>query len=108
MSKIRKSTNKELIEELTLINVNGRYDAMIAEAKDNQFHDYKNTKYVCGKIALVNTLASFPELKFIRDEVISGVYDERPDEEDKALMRRELIEDMGEEAAKKMFKQLGL
>ncbi len=106
--KIKKSTNKELIEELTTINVNGRYDRIIAEAKDNQYHDYKNTKYTCGKVQLVSDLSEFPELKFIEKEVMDGIYDESPDEQDKEMMRKDLIEDIGEEQAKKMFKILGL
>lgn len=105
---MRKSTSKELIEELTAINVNGRYDRIITEAKDNQYHDYKNTKYACGKVQLVADLSEFPELKFIEKEVMNGIYDESPDEQDKEMMRQDLIKDMGEEKAKIFMKHLGL
>jgi len=105
---MRKSTNKELIEILESRNTANKYDSIIAEAKDNQFHDFKNTKYACGKVELVSQLNKFPELVDISRMVMDGEFDETMDDDDKAEMRRTLIEDMGEERAKGLLKELGL
>jgi hypothetical protein len=105
---MRKSTMTDLVEELTALNVGGRLDEIITEAKAGEFHDYKNEKYVCGKVTLVDKLRKFPECDDIRIGVMKGDYDESPDKEDKAQMRKDLIEDMGEAAAKPLLKQLGL
>jgi hypothetical protein len=95
MTKIRKSTNKELVNELEERNVGGRYDQLIANAKSNRYHDYKNPDdVICGKVELVADLEGFPELADIRAAVIDGAYDEEADEEDKEMMRRDLPKSM--------------
>ena len=68
-------------------------ERIINEAKAGEFHDYKNEKYVCGKVALVSLLieANLLELK---NAVVNGEYDEVADEEDKAKMREGLPEKM--------------
>lgn len=86
----KKSTIIELVQELAERNSEGKYDEMIFEAQSGEYHDFKNNKYVCGKVELVNKLADFPELSDIRDAVIAGSYDESPDEEDKRKLREEL------------------
>lgn len=103
-----KSTMKELVDDLVARNASGKYGEIIKEALAGEYHDFKNKKYTCGKVALFNELGNFPELADIREAVIKGEYDESSDDDDKAMMRAELIEDMGEEKAKIMFKQLGL
>ena len=90
---MRKSTMVELVQELEALNKEGKYDELIAEAKAGEYHDFKNTKYICGKIEVVNKLSKFPELDHIRQAVINGEYDESPDEEDKAQLRKELEND---------------
>lgn len=80
----------ELVEELQKRNTSGAYDAMIAEAKAGEFHDFKNEKYTCGKVELADQLSKFPELTDIRTAVIQGEYDEQADEDDKARMREDL------------------
>jgi len=105
---MKKSTNKELVEELTALNVNGKYDHIIKEAMDGEYHDFKNEKYVCGKVQLVNELSLFPELSSIRAAVIDGKYDESPDEEDKKKMRQEIIENTSPEKVDAFLKMLGL
>jgi len=89
-----KSTNKELVEELTERNTKGKYDALIERAKTNGYHDFKfdEDKYadcICPKTDLVNDLFAFPELADVRKDVINGVYDESPDEEDKAQLAKD-------------------
>jgi hypothetical protein len=96
-SKIIKSTNKELVEELTARNLNGKYDQLIKNAVSNLYHDYKNPPdVVCGKMLLAADLSSFPELDDIYYKVLDGEYDEVADEDDKAAMRAELPKYMWE------------
>lgn len=86
---MKKSTMVELPAELEALNTDHKYDAIISEAKAGEYHDFKNKKHICGKVALVGELAQFPELSSIRTAVMNGDYDESPDEEDKARMREE-------------------
>lgn len=91
-----------LPQELEALNKEGKYDEIIAEAKAGEYHDYKNNKYPCGKVAVVGKLSQFPELNHIRQAIMDGEYDESPDEEDKARMRADLGDDP------EMIKMLGL
>lgn len=103
-----KSTMTDLVAELEKRNKDGKYDFLISEAKAGEYHDFKNKKHDCGKVGLVNDLASFPELEDIRWAVINGEYDEKADEQDKELMRQDIINNLGPEKAKPMLKLLGL
>ena len=89
--KVRKSTNKELVEELEALNTNGKYDRLIKRARNNEYHDFKAPgDIVCGKVEAVTDLQQFPELGEILNKIISGDYDETPDEEDKLDMRKDV------------------
>jgi len=46
----RKSTMVELVDELRKLPKSPDIDAMIADALAGEYHDYKNVKYVCGKL----------------------------------------------------------
>lgn len=84
----RKSTMVELVRELELIQPRtSAVEEMIAEAKAGEYHDYKNKKYVCGKVAVVGKLraAGYHELAA---RVANGEFDEEADEEDLAEMRK--------------------
>lgn len=86
-----KSTNKELVTELEAINKLGKLDFIIAKAKANFYHDYKQPEHiVCGKTEFVNDCAGIPELAKLRQAVMDGEFDEVADEEDKAEMRKGL------------------
>jgi hypothetical protein len=92
---MKKTTNVDLVTVLKERNKDGKYDALIARASENGYHDFKcdDDKYpdsICPKTDLVNDLASFPELSDIRQDVMDGVYDESPDAEDKARMEEEM------------------
>lgn len=90
-----KSTNKELVADLELVNVNGKFDKFVEQAKNNFYHDYKQPDHiVCGKTLFVNETQGIPELKHLRDAIINGEYDEVADEEDKASMRKDLPPNM--------------
>jgi len=105
----RESTHIDLVVELTALNPDGALDEIIKEARAGEFHDYKNQKYVCGKVELVKQLSQHERCNSIRQAVMNGDYDESPDAEDKAKMRAELVEDAGsEEAAEPLLRQLGL
>lgn len=76
-----------------------KYKAIIERDELNGYHDFKfdmvpgHPEYgdtLCPKIQLVYDLAVFPELNDIREEVLRGVYDERPDEEDRNRLEKEL------------------
>jgi len=86
----------ELVEELEKSNPSNKYDEMIVEAKAGEYHDYKNEKYACGKMALVSKLHAFPELANLRDRVINGEFDEEPDETDKTDLKEMLIKNNAE------------
>jgi hypothetical protein len=97
-----KSTMTDLVQVLEKRNTGGQYDTIIAEAKAGEFHDFKNQKYACGKMAAVEMMQPFEELKDIRLDIMNGVYDEQMDEEDKARMREDFKD------SPEMLKQLGL
>lgn len=73
--------DNEYADKLTTLNF------IIMEAKSGEFHDFKNQKYACGKQALVICLRSVG-LEGIAERVINGEYDEKPDGEDIAQMRK--------------------
>lgn len=107
MSK-RKSTMVEMVEELEKLrplfleegkDADQVLNFLIAEAKAGEFHDYKNEKYVCGKVAVVGFLdqlagqcdkRKLPKLaeglRKISSDVKEGEYDEEADEEDQKML----------------------
>lgn len=81
---------------------------IIEEATIGEFHDFKNVKYVCGKMVLVAMLQQvFTEgegrLAPIAIAVVNGDSDEHADENDIANMKRDWINDGGTEASFKEF-----
>ena len=58
-----------------------------------EFHDYKNDKYSCGKVAAAHllTVAGFHDLATLVKE---GEFDEEADEQDKTNMRKNLPKEM--------------
>ena len=71
---------------------------IIEEAKAGEFHDYKNEKYSCGKVAANDLLqrAARASSDFLAKEKLfelasairNGDYDEEADESDKEEMRK--------------------
>lgn len=79
---------------------------IIKQAQRGEFHDFKNTTYACGKTQLAHMLhlANEPALLNIRQAVINGDYDESPDAEDEANMKKDWLENGGnEENWKQLF-----
>lgn len=93
MSRQTKSTMVELVTELEKllagnITVEQREGlaVMVAEAKAGEYHDFKNQKYPCGKVASAGYLRAMGFVDLAR-EIENGDYDEFPDEEDNAHVR---------------------
>lgn len=87
----RKSTMVELVAELETYPSSPIIEQMIIEARAGEFHDYKNEKYVCGKVALIDFCRK-AELPGLAKRVIEGEFDEEADEDDKEMMRKDIRE----------------
>lgn len=83
-----KSTMVELVEELQKLPPTDKINFMIEEAKRGEYHDYKNEKYVCGKVALCSLLED-AGLYALSARVKDGEFDESPDEQDKLMMEKD-------------------
>ena len=106
---MKKSTITDLPKDILAIIPAGEsipeIKEILDEARAGEYHDFKNQKYVCGKMAVIEKLKD-KRLASIRKAVMDGVYDEEPDEEDDKLMREEWLEDGGsEEMFDKLFKK---
>ncbi len=105
----RKTTHQHLVWELTKRNKEGKFDEIIRKAKLFHYHDFKAPENDdCNgfdKLDLVNDLQPFLELADILQDVINGIYDESPDEQDRAAMRK-ILEDDG--AGEDFIKAMGL
>ncbi|WP_374029797.1 hypothetical protein [Bdellovibrio bacteriovorus] len=101
---MKKSTMVELVQELELIVPRTpAIEEMITEAKAGEYHDYKNQKYVCGKVAVVGKLQA-AGLNQLAERVADGEFDEEADEEDKANLKRDaLAGGFSEEQCKILF-----
>lgn len=97
----KKSTITDLPNDLRQAVPNHQQNAMVTEiikqAEAGEFHDFKSTLYACGKVQLVNMLYEANDMGAIkiREAVINGDYDESPDEEDKAIMKKDWIDNGG-------------
>lgn len=76
----------ELVEELQKLPQSTEIQFMIEEAKAGEYHDYKNEKYVCGKMESSRRLRKlgFSELA---ERIEQGEFDEESDEEDDRKLR---------------------
>lgn len=86
---MRKSTMVHLVEELQKLPPSPEIDVMIEEARAGEYHDYKNEKYICGKLESSTRLRRLghPELA---SRIENGEFDEEADEQDKQMMRDDL------------------
>lgn len=80
----------ELVQELEKLAWSPQLQIIINEAKAGEYHDYKNQKYVCGKVAVVEKLREIGA-ESLAQRVIGGEFDEEADEQDRATMRRDAI-----------------
>lgn len=87
----RLDTRTDLVLELEKVASTPLIEEIIKEAKAGEFHDFKNQKYVCGKMAVYGLLMK-AGLSSLAARVSEGEFDEEADEEDKARMRKDLPE----------------
>jgi hypothetical protein len=85
----RLETRIHLVAELEKLPRTPAIEEMIAEAKAGEYHDYKNRKYTCGKVAASTKLRA-AGLGWLAMRVENGDFDEEADEDDKAEMRKNL------------------
>jgi|SRR5882724_3562162 len=88
----RLDTRIHLVAELEKVCGKHRTPAIeeiISEAKAGEYHDFKNQKYSCGKVAVSGKLRAAGLIDLAK-RVENGDFDEMPDEDDKAEMRKGL------------------
>jgi len=98
--KRHKDTRIHLVRELEALPYKDHplIDEIIREAKAGEYHDYKNVKYVCGKVAVSNKLRhaaaslGMPSLIMLAKRVEAGEFDEKPDAEDHAQLKKDFEE----------------
>lgn len=100
--RVTKSTMVELVQELESVDTKAMSHTdkqllaeTIKEAKAGEYHDYKNEKYICGKVEVVSRL-DLLGFHSISDRVMNGEFDEEMDEADKKEMKTWLPKDMWE------------
>ena len=98
----RKSTMVELVEELQKLPSSPAIDVMIEEALAGEYHDYKNQKYACGKVASSQRLRTlgYPDLAL---RIEQGEFDEEADEKDKQNMAKDIGLGPGSDALKEIL-----
>lgn len=106
----KKSTNTDLVADLQKRNAGDKYNHIIKRAKQNMYHDFKQPDGIMiePKSLLLQDLQPFPELMDIKENVITGVYDESPDYSDCMKMRNDIIENSGENSPMLSMLQLTL
>lgn len=97
----KKDTRVHLVVELEKLKQYPEIKYMIEEAKAGEYHDYKNQKYCCGKTESYTRLKQLAfhyqdeACSYLADRIAEGEFDEEADEDDKAMMRKELLESCG-------------
>lgn len=111
MKKVRKSTMVEFVAELEQLLAKpglGEREQqglkyMIAEAKAGEYHDYKNNKYVCGKVASSGMLRAMGFIPLAK-RIENGEFDEEADESDKTSLKQNALDGgFTKEQCKKLF-----
>lgn len=98
----------ELVDELRALPESPEIDFMIKEALAGEYHDYKNVKYVCGKMESSTRLRKlgYPELAL---RIEQGEFDEPADYQDTQRMAQGIDEvETDPERAKALKSILGL
>jgi len=91
MSKhIQKDTRTHLVAELLLLPQCAGTKIMIVEALAGEYHDYKNVKYDCGKMASSSKLRALGHV-LLAKRIEEGEFDESADAEDCKMMKAELL-----------------
>lgn len=99
---MRKCTIKDLPNDIKKAVENYEFNALLKEiitkAEAGEFHDFKSED-ACAKTTLYNLLHHTGDVRLeeIKNNVAKGVYDESPDEEDKAKIKKDFFENGGTE-----------
>lgn len=88
---MKLDTRFELVAELEKLPRTPAIDNIIAEARAGEYHDYKNKKYACGKVAASSALRTVGLIELAK-RIENGDFDEIADEDDKTMMRKDLPE----------------
>ncbi len=91
MSRQRKSTMVELVNELRNLPESPAIAFMIEEAKAGEYHDYKNVKYICGKMESSQRLRQLGYADLAK-RIEQGEFDEEADADDDAMLRKDLAD----------------
>lgn len=94
----------ELVTELEKLPKSDQINLMIKEAKAGEYHDYKNVKYICGKMESSQRLRRLG-FNDLAKRIEQGEFDEEADEQDRKIMRDEL---KGENNGEALINILGL
>lgn len=97
-----KNTMVELVEELQKLPASPEINDMIEEAKAGEYHDFKNQKYVCGKLESSQRLRKLGYPQLAR-RIEQGEFDEEADDDDNEMMNKELGEGAQSDALKKIL-----
>ena len=98
----------EFVEELRKLPQSPQIDFMIEEALAGEYHDYKNVKYICGKVEAYSRLTDLGYLA-LANRIATGEFDEQADEEDKATMKKNIEKECSSpEMAAELIKILGV
>lgn len=89
VNRPRKSTMVELVDELRNLPQSEGVQLMIEEALAGEYHDYKNVRYVCGKMESSRKLRNLGHVDLAK-RIEQGEFDEEADAEDDAMLRKEL------------------
>ena len=76
----------ELVEELGKLPPSPELAFMVDEALAGEYHDFKNRKYVCGKMESSRRLRELGHIDLAK-RIEQGEFDEEADEQDKHMMR---------------------
>lgn len=96
-----KSTVHDLPDEIEkLVPPNERtplINQILFEARQGEFHNYRNEKYDCGKVQVVSMLRQTNDkrLQPIIDGIMNGDYDETANEDEVAAMKNDWIKGGG-------------
>ena len=88
-----KDTRIHLVEELEKLPPTPEILEIIREAQAGEYHDYKNKKYDCGKQAVYGKLKAIG-LNDLAKRVAEGEFDEKPDDDDIAEMKKDFSADV--------------
>ena len=93
MTKVRKSTMVELVEELRKLPQTDGIELMIKEALAGEYHDFNNNKYNCEKVQSSGMLREFGHIELAK-RIEGGEFEEEADFADRVMMDKILTDSL--------------